>query len=289
MKRHHCHSLRNSLLLSVATLAFVAGLTSVTATSAQAGGEDATLAGLFQAMEDGQIEAQFIPQNAAKANLVVKNLTDKPLRIQMPDAFAGVPVMGQFGGGGMGGMGGGMGGMGGGGMGGGMGGGGQSMGGGGGMGGGMGGGGMGGGMGGMGGGGGMFTVRANRVQKVALDTVCLEHGKPDPNPRMKYAIVPLENVTQDPKVKSLCMALGNGQVAQNTAQAAAWNLMDGLSWNELAQKNRVESRYTGNIRFFSPLELQAARAVVSELNRNIDTSEAIESPGYDGVQEVSGS
>ncbi|EMI53456.1 hypothetical protein RSSM_05072 [Rhodopirellula sallentina SM41] len=155
-------------------------------------------------------------------------------------------------------------------MGGGMGGGGgQAMGGGGGMGGGMGGGRWEAGMGGMGGGmgGGMFTVPAGRVQKVALNTVCLEHGKPDPNPKMKYAIVPLEQVTKDPAVALLCQALGNGQVAQNTAQAAAWNLMDGLSWEELARKNRVESRYTGNIRFFSPLELRAAMAVVAEARR----------------------
>jgi hypothetical protein len=232
------------------------------------GGEELDQAGLFAAMDAGQIEAQFIPQNAAHANLIVKNLTDKPLRIQMPAAFAGVPILAQGMMGGMGGGMGGMGGMGGGGMGG-MGGGGQAMGGGG-----MGGmGGMGGGMGGMGGmggggmGGGMFTVKPGRVHKVALDTVCLEHGKPDPNPRMKYAIVPLEQVTKDPAVSLLCQALGKGQVAQNTAQAAAWNLMDGLAWEELAKKNRVESRYTGNIPFFTQLELRAAMAVVAEARR----------------------
>ena len=85
-------------------------------------------------MKSGDIEVQFIPKNAEEARVLVKNKTKQPLRIEMPAAFAGVPVLAQFGGGGMGG-----GGMGGGGMGGG--GGGQ------GMGGGMGGGGMGGGMG----------------------------------------------------------------------------------------------------------------------------------------------
>ncbi len=254
-------------ILSLFALAAVAVSYSAQAPSAVAGGgEDLDQAGLFAAMDAGQVEATFIPQNAAKANLLVKNLTEKPIRIQMPAAFAGVPINAQMGmGGGMGGMGGGMGGMGGG-MGGG--GGGQAMGGGGGMGGGM--GGMGGGMGGMGGGGmggGMFTVPAGRVQKVALNTVCLEHGKPDPNPRMKYAIVPLERVTSDPAVALVCQALGNGQVAQNTAQAAAWNLMDGLSWEELSKKNRVESRYTGNVRYFSPLELRAAMAIVAEAKR----------------------
>ncbi|TWT94291.1 hypothetical protein [Neorhodopirellula pilleata] len=271
MKRSHFSSRGFGLFCVL----FGTTCTLMAATTARAGGEDVAMAGLFAAMDGGQVEAQFIPQNAAKANLLVKNLTDKPIQIQLPAAFAGVPILAQ---GMMGGMGGGMGGMGGGGMGGG--GGGQAMGGGGGgMGGGMGGGGMGGGMGGMGGGGGMFTVRPGKVQKVALNTVCLEHGKPDPNPRMKYAIVPLEKVTTDPKVAILCEALGNGQVAQNTAQAVAWNLMDGLSWDELAKKNRVESKYTGNIKFFSGVELQAARAIVSEVTRLADT--APESPGYD--------
>ncbi len=273
MKRSALNDSRFSLLPGVFHLPAIVGLGLLTislalsSNEAIAGGADEmNQAGLFAAMDAGQIEAQFIPQNAAHANLIVKNLTEKPLRIQMPAAFAGVPILaqGMMGGmgGGMGGMGGGMGGMGGGG------GGGQAMGGGGGMGGVM--GGMGGGMGGMGGGGmggGMFTVNPGRVQKIALNTVCLEHGKPDPNPRMKYAIVPLEQVTKDPTVSLLCQALGNGQVAQNTAQAAAWNLMDGLAWEELAKKNRVESRYTGDIPYFTQLELRAAMAIVAEARR----------------------
>ncbi|KAA5545584.1 hypothetical protein FYK55_06325 [Roseiconus nitratireducens] len=161
-------------------------------------------------------------------------------------------------------MGGGMGGMGGG-----MGGGGQAMGGGmGGMGGGMGGMGGGMGMGGMGGGmGGFMRIPPQREQKVSVTTVCLEHGKPDPNPKMAYTIVPLEVVTKDERVHVLCEALGYGQVAQNTAQAAAWNLMDDLSWQTLAAKNRVESKYTGNVRWFSPIEIKAAMAVVREATR----------------------
>ena len=224
---------------------------------------DAVQVGLFEAIDAGQVDVKFIPHDASKANVLVKNLTDKPLEIRLPSAFAGVPVLGQMGMGGMGGMGGGMGGMGGGGMGGG--GGGQAMGGG------MGGGGMGGmggGMGGMGGGmGGMMRVAPERMRKMQVTTVCLEHGKPDPNPKMAYKIVPLDQVTKDSNVTVLCEALGNGLVTQNTAQAAAWHLMDKMSWSELAAKNRVESKYLGTIRWFSPIELKTAVAVVSECKR----------------------
>ena len=225
--------------------------------------EEAVNTELFKAMDEGQIDVKIIPQDATKANVLIRNLTDKPLEIRLPEAFASVPVLGQ--GMGMGGMGGGgMGGMGGGGMGGG--GGGQAGGGGmGGMGGGGGMGGMGGG--GMGGGGGFMRVPPERMKKLSVTTVCLEHGKPDPNPKMAYKIVPLEEFTDNPNVRVLCEALGYGQVTQNTAQAAAWHMMDGLSWQELAAKNRIESKYVGNIRWFSPLELRTAMAVVRESER----------------------
>ncbi|MEZ6137714.1 MAG: hypothetical protein R3C53_22735 [Pirellulaceae bacterium] len=231
--------------------------------------DDVETVDIFRAMEEGKIDVQFIPKDASQATVIVKNLGDKPLNVEVPKAFGAVHVlpqmMGGMGGMGMGGMGGGMGGMGGGmgGMGGGMGGmGGQGMGGGGmggmgGMGGGM--GGMGGGMGGMGGmGGGMFRVAPDRPAKMKVPCVCLEHGKQDPNPRMKYKLVPIEQINDDPRVAKLCEFLGEGSLAQNTAQAAAWHMANGLSWQELAQKNRIESRFTGNVKWFNPVELQTA-------------------------------
>ena len=131
--------------------------------------------------------------------------------------------------------------------------------------GGMGGGGMGG-MGGMGGGG-FMRVAPEKMRKLAVRTVCLEHGKPDPNPKMAYKIVPIEQFTKKADVRVLCEALGYGQVTQNTAQAAAWHMMDGLTWGQLAAKNRVESKYLGNIRWFSQFELRTAMAVAKEADR----------------------
>ena len=257
--RKGTHMLRRSF--SQVAFALVALGAMTLASTAHADLRDGAInAEFFAAMKAGKIDVKYIPRDATQANVLVKNLTDQPLNIQLPAAFAGVPVQAQMGLGGMGG-----GGMGGGGMGGGgMGGGGQA--GGGGMGGGgMGGGGMGGG--GMGGGGGFMRVPAERMKKLTVTTVCLEHGKPDPNPKMAYKIVPLEEFTKDPQVRVLCEALGNKLVTQNTAQAAAWHLMDKMTWEELAQKNRVESKYTGNVRWFNPFELRTAATVVSETKR----------------------
>jgi hypothetical protein len=238
---------------------------------------------MFAAMKSGEIEVQFIPKDAKQANVIIRNKTDKPINVKLPDAFAAVPVLAQFGGGGLGGGGLGGGGLGGGGLGGGGGGGGGQ-----GMGGGMGGGGMGGGgMGGMGGGGmgggggGFFNVAPEKVGKIKVATVCLEHGKPDPTPNMKYEIRPIDTFTKDDRVIEVCKMLGHGEVPQNAAQAAAWHLTNKLSWEELAHKDRFRSQLTGiSERFFSQLEIQLAMRIVSAaVTRAEQKSQKITSPG----------
>jgi hypothetical protein len=205
----------------------------------------------FAAKKAGLIDVMFIPRSSKSANIMMKNRTKRKLSIKMPEAFAGVPILGQMGGMGMGGGGMGMGG-GGMGMGGGGGGGQQGMGGGG-----MGGGGMGmGGGGGMGmGGGGMGgfqNIEPGRVRKVKVTTVCLEHGKKEPNPRVKYDIVPIENFTRNAQVIELCRMLGSGKLDQMSAQAAAWHLTDNLSWQQLVQKIGATHLNGTSERYFHP-------------------------------------
>ena len=50
---------------------------------------------LFSAIKAGQLDVKLIPKDAKQATVIVKNLTEKPLRIQMPAAFAGMPVLAQ--------------------------------------------------------------------------------------------------------------------------------------------------------------------------------------------------
>jgi hypothetical protein len=226
-------------------------------------------------MESGDIEVQVFAKDAKQINVVVKNKTDKPLKIALPEAFAAVPVLAQFGGGGFGGGGfggGGMGGMGGGGMGGmgGMGGGGNQ-----GLGGGM--GGMGGGgMGGMGGGGfggggfgggGFFNVAPEKTGKIKVTTVCLEHGKNDPNPRIPYKIVPLEKFNNDPKVYEVCAMLGHGEIDQASAQAAAWHFTDEMTFEELVAKIGVKRLNGSTEPFFAPQQVVRGAQIAREAQR----------------------
>jgi hypothetical protein len=220
---------------------------------------------LFEAMRDGQVAVKLIPKNVKEAKVLIENKADVPLQIKLPEAFAGVPVLAQIGGlGGVGGGGGRQRGGGGGGMNQGMN---QGMGGGmGGMG--MGGMGMGGmGMGGMGMGGGMFNVDPGKVGKIDVPTVCLEHGKTDPNPRVAYELRPIESFTTNQKVIEVCKMLGRGEVTQRTAQAAAWHLTDGLSWAELAEKDRVRLSNGYTEKYFGPEDIAMAMRVVGEAAR----------------------
>src|SRR5262249_42641017 len=67
---------------------------------------ESTSVGLVAAMESGEIEVKYIPRDARGGNVLVLNKTKKPLTIQLPAAFAGVPVLAQRGGRGPGGVGG---------------------------------------------------------------------------------------------------------------------------------------------------------------------------------------
>jgi hypothetical protein len=215
---------------------------------------------MFAAAAAGQIKVRYIPKDDTQGRIIIENLGDKPLNVELPPAFAAVPVLAQFGGGG-GQQGGGQ-----------QGGGQQGQGGGGG--GGFGGGGQGGG----GGGGGFFNVPAEKVANVKVPCVCLEHGKDNPRPAIPYEIKPIGEFTSDRNVWALCALLGQGQIDQRAAQVAAWHFANGMSWEELAAK-RIERLDGSSQPYFSHDEIvrgvQIAAAAV-ELAKEIP---ATTSPG----------
>ncbi len=189
---------------------------------------DATTVDLFGGMASGEIAVKFIPKNSAEARVLIENKTDKPLSVKLPDTFAGVPVLAQPAGGGNGGGGGGA----------------QPQG-----------GGMGGG--GMGGGGGMFNIPPEKIGQIRVATVCLEHGKGEPRPSIPYEIKPLESVTDKAEVCELCRMLGTGKLNQRVAQVATWHFNNGMSWQELANKQLRHADGTSEP-YFSPAEIQGA-------------------------------
>jgi hypothetical protein len=251
--------MKRSLALVVA-VSFLAGelawpLANVRAESTPVG-EPAEM-DLFDAMQGGVVEAKFIARDSQRGRIVMTNKTPNPVSVVIPDAFIGVPqVQAQFGGG-MGGMGG----MGGGGQ--------QSVGGGGRGGGGRGGGGggrggFGGGRGGGGGRRGGFNIPPEKVVRVDVPLVCLDHGLKDPSSSKPYTIQPIENHIKDPAVIAIVSAYAAGDLPPGAAQAAVWNLNSGVGWDELAAKQTGTERNIVREPYFSGEELEAAVAIVNE-------------------------
>jgi hypothetical protein len=207
---------------------------------------------LFAAEADGLVAVKYIPNDSRSAQVIITNRTSKPLSLRLPAAFAGVPVLAQMGMGG----GGAAAGFGAGGIGGGP----QATG-----------GGLGGqGMNGMGGGGGAgaagggaFSIPPQKTRVLRVTTVCLEHGKPEPSSRHPYKLAAVESFSTDPKLAVVLESLGRGELSQKVAQAAAWNLSNGLSWERLAAEKIDHAGGVPDEPYFTAAELLAAQRVVA--------------------------
>ncbi len=200
---------------------------------------------LFDGMSDGKLNVKVVAQNPFGGSIYIENPSNKPITVDMPDAFVTVPVLRQFGGGGGGGRGGA----------GGPGGGAQA--GGGGAGGGFGGGG-GGGL----GGGGMFSIPPEHTAKIAFHSVCLEHGKTDPDATMHYKLIPVSEYTNNEQLAALITMVAKNAIDPQVAQAAAWHLSSNMSWQDLAAKQSTEIGFTDQPYFTQQALFQAQQLVV---------------------------
>ncbi len=227
-------TLKNILLAIVVVAVVVTSLQAVAVSAAEK--QSPQQIDLFDGMHSGDLQVRYVPKNDREAQIIVKNNTQRPLSVKLPDAFAGVPVLAQVGGGrsssrsssssGSSGA--------------------QSSGGGGG--------------GSRGGGGGVFNVAPEAVSKVKVPIVCLEHGKDDPNDHIPYEIRPIESFTSDARVQELLKMLGNGEIDQRAAQAATWHFTNNMSWNDLAAK---KLNHVGRETYFTKDQMQAAVAIAA--------------------------
>src|SRR6185295_20113096 len=119
-----------------------------------------------------------------------------------------------------------------------------------------------------------------KAGKLKVINVCLEHGKKDPNPRVAYEIKPIESFNKDPKVIELVKMLARGELDQHTAQAAAWHLANGLTWEELASKVGVKHLNGTTEPYFTQEQLTVANQVATEATRRADEIKS-KSPGQE--------
>jgi len=128
--------------------------------------------------------------------------------------------------------------------------------------------------------GGMMNVPPEKVGKLKVPTVCLEHGKDEPRPKVPYEIKPIAEFTDRAEVHEICRMVGNG-MNQRVAQAAAWHLANDMSWRELAGK---QLRFANGTRapYFNPVEIRAAMraaTLATQLAERRQQRRQQESPG----------
>ena len=126
-----------------------------------------------------------------------------------------------------------------------------------------------GGMGGMGGGGaaggaGFFSIPAERTVSVPMTSVCLEHGKANPNSRMTYRLARPSDVSDKPELPELLRMVGQNKIDRGAAQAAAWHIANGMTWDKIAAE-KFDHVGRPDEPYFSQDQLAAARMVVADV------------------------
>ena len=105
-------------------------------------------------------------------------------------------------------------------------------------------------------------------------------------PKMPFEMRPIESFTQNQQTIEVVKMLARGEVPRNTAQAAVWHLQDGLSWQELARKDRVRLSNGYTEKSFAPHEIALAARVVAEASRRARSSQDTEDPEkYDSLSQ----
>ena len=182
---------------------------------------------LFEARDKGQLAVRFVPASERKGALTLSNRTPAPLAIRLPDTLGAVPVLAQF----------------------------QppaqilGL--------------------------GLPGARNNQVFRaaawgaerhprvvqlpprgvisIALTGVCFEYGKRTPNSRMRYELVPVQQVAADGRLAAALQSLADESYDQQAVQAVAWHLANGMTWQSLRGK-------------FSAREYQAAQQLLREVS-----------------------
>jgi hypothetical protein len=111
------------------------------------------------------------------------------------------------------------------------------------------------------GGTGIFSIPPEKVRTVDIACLCLEQGKPNPRSSVKYELVSLKEVSDDPRLAEVVKAHARGEVDREIAQAAAWHIANKLSWERLAGLSQMIA-INADAPIFNSLQLRRARELV---------------------------
>ena len=110
--------------------------------------------------------------------------------------------------------------------------------------------------------GGVFSVSPGKVVRKTLKSVCLQYGIPEPGPRNKYKLAPIDEVVSNDQVSRLLGYLTPAN--QRVVQLAAWHLNNKMSWEQLGRVRIPPGNGRSN-QPFQRHELEAAYQLVEWL------------------------
>lgn len=117
----------------------------------------------------------------------------------------------------------------------------------------------------------VFNIAPEQVRTIEVRCLCLEQGKPNPHSAVKYELVKLSEVNDDPRLAEVLRANARGEVTQEVAQAAAWHIANEMSWDELAG---LTQRIALNAErpWFHAQQLQQAKRLVDGAKQTVAKS-----------------
>lgn len=109
---------------------------------------------------------------------------------------------------------------------------------------------------------GLFSIPPGKMLRLPITSVCLEYGKPEPNAKLRYVIMPVERYSRNPVFHELLPLFTKTKMSQRVAQAAAWHISNGLTWPELSS---ITNPATGSVLpMFTTNDLRLAKALVDK-------------------------
>ena len=106
-----------------------------------------------------------------------------------------------------------------------------------------------------------FTIPPEKTVQLQMSSVCIDHGKPAPIPRMSYLLRRLDQHTANRALVKLIENADRQKTDRLALQAAAWHLANRMSWDDLTRKTVTVGAGVQR-RLFAPAHLEAARALV---------------------------
>lgn len=113
---------------------------------------------------------------------------------------------------------------------------------------------------------GFFSIPPEKTVQIGLNSVCLNYGRREPSAGMKYQLVKAETVTTDPVLIQLLEDY-SPRTNREAQQAAAWNLANGLTWEQIGQL--TDQKIPGSpTPLFSAAQLKGAKSLVEQAKKS---------------------